>query len=248
MLKRTFRTCLRTTAPEKKTFFPLAVSTALLRTTGGTLRAPITWAAFGTMMFIGTAITYYYENEKKNRMERMFKEVAVTGKPDLGGPFVLVNQDGQPVTDATYRGQYLLIYFGFAHCPDICPSELVRIGKVVDETIKTTGNIYELKPIFISVDPNRDSVGVLNHYAQDFHHNIEYLTGTNDQIAKITRFFRVYFSKVDEDEDGDYLVDHSIVLYLISPEGEFLDFFTQRMQVTDIVNKIRNYMTGKKSS
>ena len=139
----------------------------------------------------------------------------------------------------------MLLYFGFAHCPDICPSELVKIGKIADEVAKKKLP-YELKPVFISVDPNRDSVGVLRHYAQDFHKSIDYLTGTNEQIAKITRAYRVYFSKVDEDEDGDYLVDHSIVLYLVSPDGEFLDFFTQRMQVTDVVTRISEYMLGKR--
>jgi len=99
-----------------------------------------------------------------------------------------------------------------------------------------------LKPVFISVDPVRDTVGQLRHYSQDFNPKIDFLTGTPDQVAAITRAYRVYFSKVDEDEEGDYLVDHSIVLYLISPEGEFLDFFTQSMQVTDIVNKISGRM------
>lgn len=90
-------------------------------------------------------------------------------------------------------------------------------------------------------------MGQLKHYGQDFHPSIDYLTGTNEQIAAITKAYRVYFSKVDEDEDGDYLVDHSIVLYLVSPEGEFLDFYTQRMQVTDIVQKINQHMTAKKT-
>jgi len=120
------------------------------------------------------------------------------------------------------------------------------VGKIADEIGKKKNLPYKLKPVFVTVDPNRDCVAVLRHYAQDFHSTIDYLTGTNEQIAKIARAYRVYFSKVDEDEEGDYLVDHSIVLYLVSPEGEFLDFFTQRMQVTDIVERIGDYMTGKK--
>lgn len=214
-------------------------------TTRTAKQTPITWVTLGTMLLIGTVMVFYFENEKKRRMEKIFKEVAVTGKPDLGGPFVLVNQKGEPVTDASFKGRYLLLYFGFSHCPDICPSELVKLGKIVDAVRKTNKGTYDLKPLFISVDPNRDSVGILSHYSQDFHENIDYLTGTNEQIAKITRYFRVYFSKVDEDEDGDYLVDHSIVMYLVSPEGEFLDFFTQRMQITDIVNRIMEIVTRK---
>jgi len=215
-----------------------APPSSLSGTSRNSVKTPITWAVLGTMLFAGTATILYYQDEKKRRMEKVFKKVAVTGKPDLGGPFVLVNQRGEPVTDATFKGKYLLLYFGFSYCPDICPSELVKLGKVMDELKKSTQDSFEVKPIFISVDPNRDSLAVLRHYAQDFHPSIDYLTGTKTQIEKVARYFRVYFSKVDENEDEDYLVDHSIVMYLVSPEGEFLDFFTQRMQVTDIANKI----------
>lgn len=98
----------------------------------------------------------------------------------------------------------------------------------------------KLKPVFISVDPHRDTVGQLKSYAADFHKSIDYLTGTKDMIAKATKAYRVYFTKANEQEDDeeDYLVDHSIVLYLVSPEGEFLEFFTQRALINDIVDKI----------
>lgn len=137
---------------------------------------------------------------------------------------------------------------------------------------------FDLKPLFISVDPARDSLGQLKHYSEDFHPSIEYLTGTKDQVAAAAKAFRVYFSKVctcfcckiffccvfckefhfvwtdncgpdssrlpfdqaneNETDEDDYLVDHSIVLYLISPDGEFLDFFTQRSLVGDVVSKV----------
>ena len=86
----------------------------------------------------------------------------------------------------------------------------------------------------------------MDHYRKDFHPSFEFLTGTPDQVATITRAFRVYFSKVNEDEDDEYLVDHSIVVYLISPEGVFLDFFTQRMQVADIIDRIKKKMSPTK--
>lgn len=134
-----------------------------------------------------------------------------------------------------------------------------------------------LKPLFISVDPSRDTVAQLKHYSQDFHKDFEYLTGTKDQIAAVAKSYRVYFSKVryslllyystlsllifyhciqavdaDLDSDEEYLVDHSIVLYLVSPDGEFLDFFTQRMEVKDIVDRVikhaEEYVKKQKSS
>lgn len=150
---------------------------------------------------------------------------------------MLVDQDGVPRTDASYKGQYQLLYFGFSFCPDICPSELVKIGKVLD-ILKDKG--INLKPLFVTVDPARDTVGQLKNYSQDFHPTITYLTGTTEQIARASKAYRVYFSKANEnaDDDEDYLVDHSIVFYLLDPQGEFVDFFTQRMQVGDIVDKV----------
>ena len=93
----------------------------------GALKAPLTWLSLGLIAFSATGILYYYERRKKEALENISKEVAVSGKPDLGGPFTLINQFGESVTDASYLGKYLILYFGFAHCPDICPSELVKV-------------------------------------------------------------------------------------------------------------------------
>lgn len=197
------------------------------------------------MAAAGVGLAFYYNLEKEKRAERVTAvETVTTGKASLGGPWVLVDHDGRPVTNATYKGQFTFLYFGFSYCPDICPSELVKIGKVMDELTKRnksrTTSTCPIQTLFISVDPNRDTIAQLRHYAQDFHPEIRYLTGTREQIAVATRAYRVYFSKANEnvDEEDDYLVDHSIVFYLLSPEGEFLDFFTQRTQVVDIVEKI----------
>eukprot|EP00612_Vaucheria_litorea_P004989 CAMPEP_0171464420 /NCGR_PEP_ID=MMETSP0945-20130129/7749_1 /TAXON_ID=109269 /ORGANISM="Vaucheria litorea, Strain CCMP2940" /LENGTH=156 /DNA_ID=CAMNT_0011991511 /DNA_START=379 /DNA_END=849 /DNA_ORIENTATION=- len=146
---------------------------------------------------------------------------------------------GEPKTDKDYQGTFSLLYFGFAHCPDICPAELVKLGHIIEEASKRLGKPAPVKPIFISVDPDRDSLLQLKHYSTDFHPNFEYLTGTKEQVAKAARAYRVYFSSnADHEEDEDYLVDHSIVMYLLDKEGEFLDFYTQRMGVTDCVEKL----------
>lgn len=94
----------------------------------------------------------------------------------LGGPFVLVDAaDGLPVTDSKYRGDFLLLYFGFTHCPDICPNELVKLGKLIDNLDKR--KMPQIKPVFISVDPQRDTVGQMRHYGVDFHPSLDWLTG-----------------------------------------------------------------------
>jgi len=189
-----------------------------------------------------------YNIEKENKTKALAKNITTTGKPALGGPWVLVDQDGIPRSDASYFGQFTLLYFGFTYCPDICPSELVKIGEIM-KAIEKSKDI-RLKPLLISVDPSRDTVRQLKYYSQDFHPSIAYLTGTKDQVAVAAKAYRVYFSKANENEkdDEDYLVDHSIVLYLVNPEGEFVDFFTQRMEVKHIVEKIQHYARAFKKA
>lgn len=206
-----------------------------------------TWKsfAFGSLACVATGA--YFEYQKREKLEEIAAEVKSYGKPALGGPFVMFDHNGTPVTDASYHGQYVLLYFGFTYCPDICPNELVKMGKVIDAIDKK--QLAPLAPIFISLDPARDTLGQLKNYGQDFHPKFRWLTGTKDQIAEVTRAFRVYFSKVDEndDNDEDYLVDHSIVMYLLSPSGDFLEFYTQRATIADIVSSIeKNMKEGSK--
>jgi len=200
-------------------------------------RGPVSFYSLGLMMITAGGIVGYYNITKEQKTQTLAKNVKTTGKAALGGPWVLVDQDGVPRTDASYRGRFTLLYFGFTFCPDICPSELVKVGNIMKELDKRK---IPLQPLFISVDPSRDTLGQMKHYAQDFTPAFQYLTGTKEQVAAAAKAYRVYFSKANENEsdEDDYLVDHSIVLYLVSPEGEFLDFFTQRMEVKDVVEKV----------
>ena len=204
-------------------------------------RGPVLWQALGLLAITGLGIVTFYQIEKERLLTNPASKskVRTTGKPAIGGPWILVDQDGKPVTDATYQGQFTLLYFGFTYCPDICPSELVKVGEIINELEKRKS--IPIKPLFISLDPQRDSIEQLKHYSQDFHKSFTYLTGTPDQISKAAKAYRVYFSKADvveKEEEDDYLVDHSIVLYLVAPNGEFLEFFTQKVPVKDIVDKI----------
>jgi protein SCO1/2 len=210
-------------------------------------RGPVTFISLGIMLAAGGSLLFYYNLEKEKQTQKVASDVTSVGKAALGGvPWVLVDEDGHLRTDSDFKGKFTLLYFGFTYCPDICPSELVKIGNIIKGLEKDHEG--KLVPVFISVDPNRDTVGQIRHYKQDFIKNIIYLTGTKDQVAVATKAYRVYFSKANEQEDDedDYLVDHSIVLYLISPDGEFLDFFTQRMTVKDVVAKMDKYMKDPK--
>lgn len=171
--------------------------------------------------------------------------LSTAGKPAIGGPWSLVDLDGNFVTNESFKGKWLLLYFGFARCPDICPSEMLKIARVIDQLKVTHPKIAaKLVPVFVSVDPARDSLSALKAYSEDFHPDFVFLTGSPEQVQQMAKKYRVYVSKAEETEDGDYLVDHSIVVYFHDEEGELSDCFTQSMRPKDIVEKITERMTA----
>jgi protein SCO1/2 len=168
----------------------------------------------------------------------------LAGKPAIGGPWSLIDLDGNLVTNKNFEGKWLLLYFGFARCPDICPSEMVKVGKVMDTLKKEHPKLHEkIQPVFVSVDPARDSLTALREYGKDFHPSYVFLTGSPEQVQQMAKKYRVYVSKADETEDGDYLVDHSIVIYFHDDTGDLADCFTQSMRPKDVVEKIIERMT-----
>lgn len=161
------------------------------------------------------------------------------GKPAIGGPWSLVDLEGNLVTNKSFEGKWLLLYFGFARCPDICPSEMMKVAKVMDSLKGDYPELYKkVVPVFVSVDPARDSLQALKAYARDFHPDYVFLTGSPVQVQQMAKLYRVYVSKADETEDGDYLVDHSIVIYFHDDTGDLSDCFTQSMRASDVTKKI----------
>lgn len=188
----------------------------------------------------------YYNVEKERRQTQAATKQTTYGKPSLGGSWTLVSsKTGLAVTDASYRGQYTLLYFGFSRCPDICPAELVKVGEILSLLQARRGP--EVKALFISLDPRRDSLAQLRYYARDFDDRIDFLTGTPEQVKAAGKRYRVYSSIAAGDHDSDdYLIDHSIVLYLNGPDGQFVDFFTQSTNARDVVDGIlRHYKSVK---
>jgi protein SCO1/2 len=170
------------------------------------------------------------------------------GKPAIGGPWSLVDLEGNLVTNKSFEGKWLLLYFGFARCPDICPSEMMKIAKVIDTLKQTHPNLAkQIVPVFVSVDPARDSLQALKTYARDFHPDYVFLTGSPLQVQQMAKKYRVYVSKADISPDGDYLVDHSIVIYFHDDKGDLSDCFTQSMRPTDVVEKIIERMNFEPS-
>lgn len=146
-------------------------------------------------------------------------EPAASAQPDIGGPFTLVNAAGDTVTDRGFRGKYMLIYFGYTFCPDVCPTTLTTLADALE---KIGARADRVQPLFITVDPIRDTPAVLGQYTAAFGPRIIGLTGSDEQIASVEKY-RVYAA---EHRTGpgpnDYTMDHSSILYLMGPDGHFI--------------------------
>lgn len=139
----------------------------------------------------------------------------------IGGPFTLVDQDGKTVHDSDFDGKYRLVYFGYTYCPDVCPVDLQLIGQGLRRFEKSDPKrAAEVQPIFISVDPERDTPAVLKQYVAAFHPRLIGLTGTPEEIAKVAREYGIYYSKEKAEGASDYLVDHTRIAYLFGPDGK----------------------------
>lgn len=210
-------------------------------------RTPVTWTSLFVVGVAAASAVAYYKIERERRLETAMGKVVSTGKPAIGGPWSLVDMDGNLVTEQSFIGKWTLLYFGFARCPDICPSEMNKVARVIDTMKQKYPELYKkIVPVFVSVDPARDSIQVLKHFGKDFHPDYIFLTGTPEQVQQMAKKYRVYVSKADESEDGeDYLVDHSIVVYFHDETGDLADCFTQSMRSTDVVDKIVDKMINK---
>ena len=139
----------------------------------------------------------------------------------IGGPFTLTNQDGRKVTERDFAGKYRIMYFGFTHCPDVCPTDLAVIGQALRRFEESDpARAARVAPIFVSVDPERDSPAVLKDYVAAFHPRLVGLTGTPEQVAETVKRYGAYGAKEAPGSGGGYNVNHSRVAELIGPDGE----------------------------
>ncbi|KAF1992318.1 mitochondrial metallochaperone Sco1 [Aulographum hederae CBS 113979] len=186
---------------------------------------PFSWKAAVLFVVTGAAMIVYFQEEKARlERKRIADETKGVGKPKVGGPFNLIDQDGKPFSSEDMKGKYALVYFGFTHCPDICPEELDKMAGMIDIVKKNTGNT--LLPVFVTADPARDTPAVVKEYLKEFHPDFIGLTGSYDDIKRMCKVYRVYFSTPPEVKSGqDYLVDHSIYFYLMDPDGDFVEVY-----------------------
>jgi protein SCO1/2 len=182
-----------------------------------------------------------HQAPKKNNIAAVTQKSQSTGKPSIGGAYTLVNQNGHVVSDKSYRGKYVLIFFGYTFCPDVCPTTLTTLSTAIDLLGK---DAEKIKPLFVTIDPLRDTPGYLKEYLAHFHKSFDGLTGNMQQIKHIKKVFRIYATKakVDKSDREVYLMNHSSVSYLIGPDGKFLTFFSHGTEAKVIANKLKEFL------
>lgn len=166
--------------------------------------------------------------------------VETSGKALIGGPFALIDQTGKTVTDRDFRGKYMLVFFGFTHCPDICPAEL----QVMAATLEELGDqAKDVVPIFITLDPERDTQEAMAAYVKNFGQRFVGLTGSPEAIAAAAKAYRISYSKFQEDKTkSDYSIDHSALVYLMGKDGEYITHFAYGTPAAKMTETLRRYI------
>lgn len=170
-----------------------------------------------------------------------------TNLPAIGGPFRLIDQNGKEVTDADFRGKYMLVYFGYAYCPDICPLSLTRNIEALDALGDDADQIV---PILISVDPQRDTPEFLKAYVELFDPRLVGLTGDPAHVKAAADAYRVYYKKVPSEtgRTDDYLMDHTGFTYLMGPDGALLAFFRHDASAEEVADRLESILASPPSS
>lgn len=156
----------------------------------------------------------------------------------IGGAFRLTDQNGQVVTDADLKGKPFLVFFGFTHCPDICPTTLFEVSEILG---KLGGDADRVNALFVTVDPERDTKDKLKDYLSSFHSRLRGLTGDTAAIAAMEKTYRVYSKKVPL-EGGEYTMDHTALVYLMDKDGRFVAPFNMKRKPEDAVAELRKYL------
>jgi protein SCO1/2 len=167
------------------------------------------------------------------------RSVVSSGTATIGGRFTLVTTDGKTVTDQTYRGKWMLIYFGYTFCPDACPTALTNMS-IALQTLREEADPIE--PLFITIDPKRDTTSVLGEYLKSFDPRIAGLTGSEEQTKSVVKAYHVYAEEQKAQGDGGYLVDHSSYVYLMDPEGKFVDVLEGATPPAQMADWLRKYI------
>jgi len=189
-----------------------------------------------TLLILGGGITYYINTNKANDQFAQCRINSLAlGASQIGGPFTLVDETGKTVTEKDIITGPTLIYFGYTFCPDICPLDNARNAEAV-EILEKQGIM--VKPVFISIDPARDTPQAMAEFTDMLHERMIGLTGTPEQTKAASKAYRTYFRKELDGDPEFYLVDHSTQAYLVFPEHGFVEFFQRNDSAEDVAKRI----------
>ncbi|MGE0849216.1 MAG: SCO family protein [Hyphomicrobiaceae bacterium] len=164
------------------------------------------------------------------------------GQALVGGPFTLTDQNGKRVTEQDFRGKFMLIYFGFTYCPDVCPTALQVMAAALD---KLGPKGERITPVLISVDPERDTPAQLAQYVKSFHPRLVGLTGSPQEVEAAAKAYRVYFKKVaDPKSTAGYTMDHSSIVYVMGPDGQYRAHFTHATSPDVMAERLARLLAG----
>jgi len=185
-------------------------------------------AAFAASLAVGLLVMTWAMGGLKN----------VAAPAAIGGPFQLTDQAGDTVTDQNLKGRPTLIFFGFTHCPDVCPTSLFEISEVLRAMGKDADRV---NAYFVSVDPERDTKAAMKDYLASFDPHLKGLTGDPEAVAKVLSAYRVYARKVPL-KDGDYIMDHTALIYLMDREGRFVSPFNMKRSPEQAASELKRYL------
>lgn len=200
------------------------------------------WAAgvAALALLVGVAFVIFAPRSD-DKFAQCRTSVIAGGAETLGGPFTLMDENGVTVTDKEVIDQPTLLYFGYAFCPDVCPLDNARNAEAV-EVLESRGTI--VKPVFISVDPERDTPELLRDFTDNLHPRMLGLTGTEAQILAASKAYRTYFKKQEPDagDEDYYLIDHSTFTYLVLPEDGFVEFFRREVTPEQMADRVQCFL------
>lgn len=191
--------------------------------------------ALGLSLFVATAMAH----QPRPKTAAEATDVLNWNRDTIGGPFTLVDEKGRKRTEADFRGKLMVVYFGYMQCQDVCPMDLQQIGMAI-ESLGAAGDAVQ--PLFITLDPERDTAKRLAAYVPAFHPRLVGLRGSPAAVEKAAHAYRVYYKKLPIGKGGSYDVGHSGAIYLMDREGKYLTYFAPGTSAQSMAEKIRPYL------
>lgn len=201
-------------------------------------RAVIIFAVGLLILIVGLALPWWLQQNTSGGG-------SMVGEAAIGGPFELVDQNGDTLRDSDLRGRYMLLFFGYTYCPDFCPQTLLTVTEALDRLEEEAPEkADQVVPIFVTVDPERDTVEAMAAYAQHFHEDLLALTGTPEQIDATAKAYRVYYRKAEDPSLNDYLMDHSTFVFLMGPDGKYMTHYTHGTAAEAMAESLQEQVEG----